>query len=96
MTQIDEYTHTFGPWMIYPDGKIGSASVRRPDTIVLLPGHVKGQTIGEAMMNAKLIAAAPELLEALTKLVAAIDRMPANPADGLADDAREAIAKATR
>lgn len=43
--------------------------------------------------DAKLIAAAPELLAMLRKLVGAIDRMPSNPADGLADAARELIAK---
>lgn len=46
--------------------------------------------------NARLIAAAPELLTALQKLVRAIDRLPGNnPLDGLADEARDAINKAT-
>ncbi len=55
--------HTPGPWMIFPDGDIGSASVRRPDTTVIRAGTIKGETIGVAMANARLIAAAPDLLE---------------------------------
>lgn len=61
---MEEYTHTPGPWMIFPGGDIGSAAVRRPEMIVIKAGTVKGENIGTAMKNAKLIAAAPELLEA--------------------------------
>ena len=51
----------------------------------------------EAEYNAQdayLIAEAPELLTQLKRLVRAIDRMDASPVDGLADEARAAIAKA--
>lgn len=58
---MSENKHTPGPWMIYDDGTIASAAVRTPDHTVLLPGTVKGATIGEAMENARLIASAPEL-----------------------------------
>lgn len=61
---LDHYEHTPGPWMIFNGGDIGSAAVRRPETIVVKAGAVKGVTIGQAMKNARLIAAAPELLEA--------------------------------
>ena len=44
--------------------------------------------------NTRPIAAAPDLLLHLKRLVAAIDRMPANAVDGLADEVRAAIAKA--
>lgn len=44
--------------------------------------------------DAKLMAAAPDLLRELKRLVAAVDRLPSNPLDGLADEARAAIAKA--
>jgi hypothetical protein len=44
----------------------------------------------------RLMAAAPDLLEALQKLIGAIDRLPGNnPLDGLADEARAALACAT-
>jgi hypothetical protein len=44
----------------------------------------------------RLMAAAPDLLAALQKLIGAIDRLPGNnPLDGLADEARAAIARAT-
>jgi len=65
--------HTPGPWMIFLSGHIASASVRTPETTVAHPGTIRGQTIGEAMANARLIAAAPELLVALNALVAWMD-----------------------
>lgn len=49
-----------------------------------------------AQANARLIASAPQLLTTLQRLLGAIDRLPGNnPLDGLADEARAAIAKAT-
>lgn len=46
--------------------------------------------------NDALIAAAPDMLAMLAKLVGAIERLPnASPLDGLAEDAREVIARAT-
>lgn len=64
--ELTKYSYTPGPWRIYAGGMIGSASVRRfPAMTVLEPGNVKGETIGVAMQNAKLIAAAPEMKEAL-------------------------------
>jgi hypothetical protein len=67
--------HTPGPWRIYDCGTIGSASVRIPgSTDVILPGTVKGATIGEAMCNARLIAAAPDLLAACRKAEPILDQ----------------------
>lgn len=93
--------HTPGPWMIFDDGDIGSASVRTPDTTVVRSGTVKGQTIGEAMSNARLIAAAPELLAAL-RAISAMDAITTVGSDSQVRDylyaavnaARAAIAKA--
>lgn len=94
-----ECEHTPGPWMIYPGGDIASAAVRTPSHTVIKSGNVKGDTIGAAMKNAKLIAAAPELLEAckwLENYVACCCPMSKGSGDyeGLTL-ARDAIAKAT-
>ena len=78
--------HTPGPWTLKQHG----------------PNHftLTGQAPGliadiHSDQDAALVRAAPELLIHLQRLVAAIDRAPANFADGLADEARAAIAKAT-
>jgi hypothetical protein len=93
--------HTPGPWMIYGDGKIGSASVRRfPDMTVIQPGTVKGETIATAMANARLIAAAPDLLEAIQDFEAWASEVIGMNAESMSlrnlflDKARAAIAKA--
>lgn len=84
--------HTPGPWMIFEGGDIGSAAVRTPEHTVIKAGTVKGETIGVAMQNAKLIAAAPELLEACKGL---LEMVPAQYLDSIVcEDARAAIAKA--
>lgn len=82
--------HTPGPWAANPDGLIhaGKNRLHIAQAATIGMGHA-------AEGNARLIAAAPDLLAALQKLVRAIDRAPANFADGLADQAREVIAKAT-
>jgi hypothetical protein len=50
---------------------------------------------GDQNQTAALFAAAPDLLAVLRKLTDAIGRMPGNnPLDGLADEARAAIARA--
>lgn len=94
--------NTPGPWLFNHNNNWKtnpfSITVRKPGvhsaTVANIPTRM---TIPpqEQQANARLIAAAPELLDMLTKLIGAIDRMPSNPADGLADEARELIAKAT-
>lgn len=50
----------------------------------------------EPCANERLAAAAPDLLAMLVKLTRAIERLPAaSPLDGLAEDARAIIARAT-
>lgn len=87
---MNKQAHTPGPWKLDASGclKAGERGLH-------LGTFSESAGLGQqAAANAALIAAAPELLRHLRRLVAAIDRAPANFADGLADEARAAIAKA--
>lgn len=44
----------------------------------------------------ELMAAAPALLDQLKRLLRVIDRMPSNPADGVADEARAWVERLDR
>lgn len=78
---------TQGPWTVSK-----RTVSKRPATIVV---DADNNEVCEVYACPALIAAAPDLLAALQKLVRAIDRAPANFADGLADQAREVILRAT-
>lgn len=90
-------THTPGPWQIdygkkYPRGV---SRVNRTDALGGINSIVRWNGIGmpssvEGHANARLIAAAPELLAALKAVVAIADRRTDE-----FDAARAAIAKAT-
>lgn len=85
--------HTPGPWRaigaaVHAPAR-HAASQRIADCRALLPA-------AELRANAALIAAAPDLLAMLEKLTRAVERLPAaSPLDGLAEDARAVIARAT-
>ena len=87
--------HTPGPW------KAIAAAVYagRPLSTVVVSGDHGRLSADEAEANARLIAAAPELLEACKQMLAALDQLHR---EGLreyhpiADDTRAAIAKATQ
>lgn len=87
--------HTPGPWSIRDDDEDGVVSIVGNSKIVL--ALVRTATVEPGDANARLIAAAPELLEALEPF-GAIDliesRLPAEFAM-LVLRARAAIAKAT-
>ena len=91
-------THTPAPWgiEIAADGMNKWVGCPRYSvaTIAELPNKVN---IGEADANARLIAAAPELLEALTNLCGLAEKRPGSLHEYKAavDSARAAIAKAT-
>lgn len=86
--------HTRGPWkarfenvryVIFVDGEIGEKALA-----------TTGGAYPDSEANAKLIASAPELLEALQMLVADFGDYPASERPCLAfDKARAAIARAT-
>ncbi len=86
---------TPGPWIVGATDPntagIEIVSEGRPYICLVLPGAVDDRT--EA--NARLIAAAPELLEALTEIVAAADGDGWKQLDATFAAARAAITKAT-
>jgi hypothetical protein len=108
--------HTPGPWVFeYRDGKhpLNDCNGSRIDGLWAINGEFilgdvtgwDGGYFGPNKANARLIAAAPDLLEALEKLLAMFDaEIQKNEYDGIsmlearlaeADFARAAIAKAT-
>lgn len=99
---MSETKHTPGPWHIHEDGMKfsreiypvnygGKENTERCVLIARVSGWKGGfNTAKEAEANARLIAAAPELLEALQAVVRIADRKTVE-----FDKARAAIAKAT-
>ena len=81
--------HTPGPWVVYDDSNDGKTNcieiAARGKTVARIYHSVPE----EDLPNARLIAAAPELLEALHGLLL----FPNNPRENI--KARAAIAKAT-
>ena len=77
-------TFTPGPWFV---------DAGMPDVIV----DAKGEVIAEKVhgLDAQLISAAPEMLEALQGLLGAVNVRIDDPRIGLFDACRAAIAKAT-
>lgn len=93
--------HTPGPWIYYPDGN--AICVVKTHVLKVIAdadfGHVD---IPEREANARLIAAAPDLLAALDMLAGWVDanREPEVTSEGqqaawILETARAAIAKAT-
>lgn len=87
--------HTPGRWEIGPHQRIisGGWSIRIADGSAI--AYVLGEKNPELQANARLIAAAPELLEALKQIVDAADGGGWNQLDASFLKARAAIAKAT-
>ena len=97
--------HTPGPWRVVATGYTGRASAKFvicPMTSNLAVAHIKHSTMSPMEANARLIAAAPELLQALLNLVGTMcsadgSNMEADldAIDSCVADAHAAIAKAT-
>jgi hypothetical protein len=85
--------HTPGPWEFsYVPGEYGHV-------ITIVEGEIAEtfrETVGEeqAVANARLIAAAPELLEALSAILQDIKRRKYNLAENIIDFGMQTIAKA--
>lgn len=89
-----ETKHTPGPWVIY-DAGIWPGIDGQTGTVIIFgidgeEAGVKGDGRDDAMANARLIAAAPELLAALIKIVKDWDGEPED-----VHEAALAITKAT-
>ena len=91
--------HTPGPWELRPDDMGGLSSLvfpaKQPHPVAGVTGYYSGN--GERLANARLIAAAPELLEALQRLSAQCERLrlPGETESDAERTARAVIAKAT-
>lgn len=98
--------HTAGPWEYDGDDGYGDLAGHRirtmsePEYILAVTIADVAQLADESEANAHLIAAAPTLLEALTRLVASADHTADDKNTGAMDEAidqaRAAIALATR
>ena len=90
-------THTPGPWRIGDAGQTvfgPKTEHAAPVTIAMLPQVSPRVGFDERKANAKLMAAAPELLEALRDMVRYED-LPVDEQQPAVERARTAIAKAT-
>jgi len=97
--------HTPGPWEYQEQSDAYTHIVRGPDNLFIC--QLAQTTSSEIEANARLIAAAPELLEALNGYMSAVDQMNLAMDDGInvhgaisaitgwAEMASAAIAKAT-
>lgn len=95
--------HTPGPWKAIPP-KLGTAWVidsGNPDAPIAMlygantPIQMKRARSGEAEANARLIAAAPELLAALQHVQRRLEARGGDFLEGTQEVVRAAIAKAT-
>lgn len=60
--------HTNGPWIIYGDIEGQTAICDESDTIIAYLDKWSSERLRENVSNARLIAAAPDLLDALRQL----------------------------
>ena len=94
--------NTPGPWWVYNEGSRFPGIEARLNGTVVVYGNdneiegVKGRTHAEAIANARLIAAAPELLAALEMVLEYAEDCAADRGErpGCIDHARSAVAKA--
>jgi hypothetical protein len=82
--------HTPGPWRLTEPENIAT-SISGPDGELVVGGEFDGQMVPfKSLADARLCAAAPDLLQALLRVIAIADRKTDE-----FDAARAAIAKAT-
>lgn len=97
---MKEFKGTPGPWLVteIDDDDLSEQSstmIAAGDTVIACVGPSVHTLLGIDKNNAHLIAAAPELLEAVIKCVDALDEVSSQQWCGpIIDEARAAIAKA--
>ena len=67
--------HTPGPWRVETRGGMAGREVRAVATYVVATVNTTSNDEGNREANARLIAAAPELLTALREMVKAVDEL---------------------
>jgi hypothetical protein len=102
--EMKQAAHTPGPWFVDEDDRPGMEWNRHiysgPQLAVCFMAHSDGKAPERDAANARLIAAAPDLLEALQEVMFVMDmalcvEMLPPGADGPVAKARAAIAAAT-
>jgi ABC-type nitrate/sulfonate/bicarbonate transport system substrate-binding protein len=101
---MSEIKHTPGPWSVHSGDDYNGVRIDGPDGRSVAHAHQRdphptlgqGITQAEAEINARLIAAAPELLETMQMIMDRAEEWINMNLDGeVGDNARAAIAKAT-
>lgn len=100
-TNTTQATHTAGPWKTNGSQVTANGDWKAPVCVVVSKQDVRptadaaAKTLEQAHANARLISAAPEMLQILRAMVEFSDsRTPLHPGAVLWDEAREVIAKA--
>lgn len=88
-----ETRHTPGPWKHSPSG-LAITAKDAPLNSPICWTYETDITHAERLANARLIAAAPELLEALKRTTADLERLKTTLFDDTIDIARAVLAKA--
>ena len=76
MSRTEAAQHTPGPWRVESRGGMEGREVRAGATYVVATVNTTGNDEGNRLANARLIAAAPELLAALQDMIAADNMEP--------------------
>ena len=95
---VERENHTPGPWTAFYSDNAGQWYIDGADSVggqFSIRRTAEGMTSAEMKANARLIASAPELLEALRDMVRYED-LPAADQQPAVERARAAISKATR
>lgn len=85
--------HTPGPWKLWQND-VGAFVISQGDAAILCQRNDWDHRAAESSANARLISAAPDMLEALMEFVSMFPTVPGSIGDEVRQKARAAIAKA--